>query len=64
MKATNLELTPEAMLQMGESAVKAVVDHIINLPSAPRLKTKSLGQEKLFTKSSSKQKGRSGGPCP
>ena len=36
MKATNLELTPEAMLQMGESAVKAVVDHIINLPSAPR----------------------------
>ena len=36
MKATNLELTPESMLQMGESAVKAVVDHIINLPSAPR----------------------------
>lgn len=36
MKATNLELTPEVMLQMGESAVKAVVDHIINLPSAPR----------------------------
>ncbi len=36
MKATNLELTPEAMLQMGESAVKAVVEHIINLPSAPR----------------------------
>jgi len=36
MKATNLELTPEAMLQMGESAVKAVVDHIINLPIAPR----------------------------
>jgi len=36
MKATNLELTPEAMLQMGESAVKAVVDHIRNLPSAPR----------------------------
>lgn len=36
MKTTNLELTPEAMLQMGESAVKAVVDHIINLPSAPR----------------------------
>ena len=36
MKATNLELTPESMLQMGETAVKAVVDHIINLPSAPR----------------------------
>jgi aromatic-L-amino-acid decarboxylase len=36
MKATNLELTPKAMLQMGESAVKAVVDHIMNLPSAPR----------------------------
>ncbi len=35
MKVTNLELTPEAMLQMGESAVKAVIDHIINLPSAP-----------------------------
>lgn len=36
MKVTNLELTPEAMLQMGEAAVKAVVDHIVNLPNAPR----------------------------
>lgn len=36
MKATNLELTPEAMQQIGESAVTAVVDHIINLPNAPR----------------------------
>jgi len=36
MKATNLELTPEAMQQMGESAVKTVVDHITNLPNAPR----------------------------
>jgi aromatic-L-amino-acid decarboxylase len=36
MKATNLELTPEAMQQIGESAVRAVVDHIINLPNAPR----------------------------
>jgi aromatic-L-amino-acid decarboxylase len=36
MKATNLELTSEAMLQMGNSAVKAVVEHIINLPRAPR----------------------------
>jgi aromatic-L-amino-acid decarboxylase len=36
MKATNLELTPEAMQQIGESAVMAVVDHIINLPNAPR----------------------------
>lgn len=36
MKATNLELTPEAMFEMGEAALKAVVDHIINLPNAPR----------------------------
>ena len=36
MKATNLELTPEAMFKMGEAALKAVVDHIINLPNAPR----------------------------
>lgn len=36
MKVTDLELTAEAMLQMGEEAVKAVVEHIINLPEAPR----------------------------
>lgn len=36
MKTTNLELTPEVMQQMGESAVTAVVDHLINLPNAPR----------------------------
>ncbi len=35
-KATDLELTPEAMLRMGKAAVDAVVEHIINLPDAPR----------------------------
>jgi aromatic-L-amino-acid decarboxylase len=36
MKVTNLELTPEAMLEMGESAIKAAVEHIKKLPGAPR----------------------------
>lgn len=36
MKATNLELSPEAMLSMGEAALKAVVEHIKNLPQSPR----------------------------
>jgi aromatic-L-amino-acid decarboxylase len=36
MKATNLELSPEAMLRMGEAALKAVVEHIKNLPQSPR----------------------------
>jgi aromatic-L-amino-acid decarboxylase len=35
-KVTDLELSPEAMLRMGKSAVEAVVNHIINLPEAPR----------------------------
>jgi aromatic-L-amino-acid decarboxylase len=35
-KVTDLELSPEAMLRMGKSAVEAVVHHIINLPEAPR----------------------------
>jgi aromatic-L-amino-acid decarboxylase len=35
-KVTDLELTPEAMLRMGRSAVDAVVEHIMNLPDAPR----------------------------
>ncbi len=35
-KVTDLELSPEAMLRMGRSAVDAVVNHIINLPEAPR----------------------------
>jgi len=35
-KVTDLELSPEAMLRMGRSAVEAVVNHIINLPGAPR----------------------------
>ncbi len=35
-KATDLELTPEAMLRMGKSAVGAVVEHIMKLPDAPR----------------------------
>ena len=33
---TDLELSSEAMLRMGKSAVEAVVNHIINLPHAPR----------------------------
>ena len=36
IKERNLELTPEAMLKMGESALKAVVEHIKNLPDSPR----------------------------
>jgi aromatic-L-amino-acid decarboxylase len=36
MKAANLELSPEAMLLMGEAALKAVVEHIKNLPQSPR----------------------------
>jgi len=35
-KPTNLELTHEAMLKMGEDALRAVVDHIAALPKAPR----------------------------
>lgn len=33
---TDLELSAEAMLRMGRSAVEAVVNHIINLPESPR----------------------------
>lgn len=33
---TDLELSSEAMLRMGKSAVEAVVNHIINLPHSPR----------------------------
>lgn len=36
MKAFNLELSPEEMLRMGEAALKAVVEHIKNLPQSPR----------------------------
>lgn len=35
-KPTNLELSQEAMLKMGEDALKAVVEHIAALPKAPR----------------------------
>ncbi len=35
-KVTDLELSPEDMLRMGRSAVEAAVNHIINLPGAPR----------------------------
>ena len=35
-KVTDLELSAEAMLRMGRSAVEAAVNHIINLPEAPR----------------------------
>ena len=34
MKATDLELSPEEMIRMGEATVKAVVDHIASLPEA------------------------------
>jgi len=32
----DLELTPRQMLEMGEAAIKAAVDHILSLPQAPR----------------------------
>jgi aromatic-L-amino-acid decarboxylase len=32
---TDLELSPEAMVQIGEAAVKAIVEHIKKLPEAP-----------------------------
>lgn len=35
-RVVDLELTAEAMLRMGRSAVEAVVDHIIDLPESPR----------------------------
>jgi aromatic-L-amino-acid decarboxylase len=34
MKTANLELSPEEMLEMGRTALRAVVDHIANLPEA------------------------------
>lgn len=34
MKVTNLELTSEEMLRMGEAALKAVVDHVAKLPAS------------------------------
>ncbi|MFC2161353.1 pyridoxal phosphate-dependent decarboxylase family protein [Acidobacteriota bacterium] len=36
IKEKNLELTPDVMLEMGEAALKSIVDHIKNLPSSPR----------------------------
>jgi aromatic-L-amino-acid decarboxylase len=33
---TNLELSPETMTRMGEACLRAVVDHIANLPDSPR----------------------------
>jgi len=33
---TNLEFSPEAMTRMGEACLRAVVDHIANLPASPR----------------------------
>ncbi|NUO81496.1 aminotransferase class V-fold PLP-dependent enzyme [candidate division KSB1 bacterium] len=32
----NLELSPEAMQRMGESYLRAIVDHLTNLPQSPR----------------------------
>ena len=34
MKVTNMELSSRDMLRMGETALKAVIDHIANLPGA------------------------------
>jgi aromatic-L-amino-acid decarboxylase len=34
MNVTNLELSPEEMLRMGETTLRAVIDHIIDLPRA------------------------------
>ena len=36
IKEKNLELTPEAMLEMGEAALSSIVEHIKNLPDSPR----------------------------
>ena len=36
MKETNLELSPEVMMEMGEAAFRAAVEHIKNLPDSPR----------------------------
>jgi len=33
---TNLELSPDAMTQMGEACLRVVVDHIAELPDSPR----------------------------
>jgi aromatic-L-amino-acid decarboxylase len=35
MKVTNLELSPGIMYRMGETALKAIIDHIEGLPNAP-----------------------------
>jgi aromatic-L-amino-acid decarboxylase len=34
MKVTNLELSPEEMFRMGETTMRAVIDHIASLPDA------------------------------
>ena len=36
IKEKNLELTPEAMLEMGEAALRSIVEHIKSLPDSPR----------------------------
>lgn len=36
MNITNLELTRENMIEMGENALRAAVDHILDLPKEPR----------------------------
>ncbi len=40
MKYTDLELTQDAMKQMGELALDAVIEHILGLPDAPRSELK------------------------
>jgi aromatic-L-amino-acid decarboxylase len=39
---TNLELSLEAMQRMGEACLRAVVDHIANLPASPRVNLENI----------------------
>jgi aromatic-L-amino-acid decarboxylase len=39
---TNLELSPEVMTRMGETCLRAVVDHIANLPDSPRVNLENI----------------------
>ncbi|MDZ7344952.1 MAG: pyridoxal-dependent decarboxylase, partial [candidate division KSB1 bacterium] len=41
---TNLELSSEAMLRMGEACLRAVVDHIANLPNSPRANLENIAE--------------------
>lgn len=56
-KIIDLELSAEAMLRMGRSAVEAVVNHIINLPEAPRSNLDKSQEVVKSLKESSPEKG-------